>query len=332
MRTNSAPVSVPPGPACIESIFPEDVKSLLADRRDTLEVFPGYVQVRTYRENEEFSVGSHNMEIMQVSSSESITIPKASPSPRGLIVSFSRKSRSRMIKRMHTLEVMPNIWQDFTFPDAVFSDLPFEEYAKRSTDIMEAFKVKLSREFPELSGIWRREWQDRKSGDLVGSLLPHYHCLFILPDASEENFKSFSIRLAALWVLSLPVGSEDRAKALKVAINPKSYRWINSPKMASCYVAKYVAKLEDHDREVVSLGRFWGVIGRPPFAEPEIIRINRAEMVLLKRIFRRRVRGKSKGLFETFRKENFNTWILLPDSVVRRILSHISQVIPIVSS
>lgn len=332
MRTNSASVSVPPYPACIESIFPDDVKSLLADRRDTLEVFPGYVQTRTFREHE-LSFGPHNMEKMKASvigpEPFSITLPKASSSPRGLIVSFSRKSKSRMIKRMHSLKIMPNFWQDFTFPDAVFAGLPFDQYSKRSTDIMESFKVKVSREFPELSGIWRREWQDRKSGDLVGSLLPHYHVLLIMPGSSESDFRSVSVRLAVLWVESLPVGSEDRAKAMKVAISPKSYRWIHSPKMASCYVSKYVAKEENHDREGVSLGRFWGVIGNPPFSEPEVIRLHRSEMVLLKRIFRRLVRGlKNKRLFNTFKQENFNTWLLLPSSVVLNIVSHISRVLP----
>lgn len=329
MRTNLSLVSVPSVPACIESIFPDDVQSLLFDRRDTIEIFPGYVQIKTYPENRNgLAFGPHNMEKMSASIFGSETIPKNSSSTRGLIVSFSRKSRSRMIKKMHTLEVMPNIWQDFTFPDSVFKDLPSDQYAKRSTDIFESFKAKVLRDFPELSGIWRREWQDRKSGSLLGSLIPHYHCLFIVPGSSESDYRSVSIRLAVLWVLSLSVENEDLAKAMKVAISPRSYRWINSPKMASCYVSKYVAKEENHDREGVSLGRFWGLIGNPPFAEPQVIRLYRSEMVLLKRIFRRRVCGKNKRLFNTFKQENFNTWVLLPSSVVHSIVSHISRVLP----
>lgn len=228
-----------------------------------------------------------------------------------------------MIKKMHSLDVMPNCWQDFTFSDEVFENVSIGDESKASAEILEKFKRRLEKMFPALWGIWRRDWQDRKSGIYKGRLLPHFHCLFYIPGIAEKDFKNICIKIALLWVDCLPI--KEKINALKVSLSPQSYRWINSPKMASCYVSKYVAKEENHEKGKVSLGRFWGVIGNPPFVNPKTVRLYRSEMDMLKRIFRRRVKGSSNRLYNTFKQREFSSWLLIPESSLTKVIVYIKS-------
>lgn len=285
--------------ACIESIFKHGLQdSNIYDDRAFIEILPGMVN---YRELGETQPGPVNQ-----------------TSKRSFVFQFSRKSRSRMIKAIASFEYSPRHWQDFTFPDEVLKDLSVEERAEFSSEVLNYFKIWLRRHDSLIWGIWRRECEDRKSGQLIGQECPHFHALLGHPHLQEKDFEEKARRFARVWVLCVMQVYEKRLrkkgikidaqeygnislKAFKVSLNKNSYRWIDSPKMAMIYVSKYVAKVEDHN-ERIRRGRFWGYIGDPPFAEKVTLRLLPSEATMLKRLFRKKMKSNMKSKTSAERK------------------------------
>jgi hypothetical protein len=148
---------------------------------------------------------------------------------RGSITSFSRRSRKNMLETMARLDEEKLGFVSFvtlTYPDNC-QPPTFEE----STDNRKAFLKRLQRRFPEASGIWRREWEDRKSGKHAGVFYPHFHLLFFnLPFVHYEELNRH-------WCEVLKYDGYLRTE-IKAVEN-----W----RQAFYYVAKYMAKPEGYD-------------------------------------------------------------------------------------
>lgn len=285
--------------ACITSIFSHGVIEYenSVGYGHSIEIYPSYVQYRGERDPD--------------------LLPPKSDSPRGKIRSFSRKARARMIQRLASLLAYPDWWQDFTFPDDVLSGKTIEERAEYSSSVLKAFKREVETFLPGIWGYWRRDWIDRKSGVLRGQECPHFHALMSWSGVTEQNYRTISLKLARIWVSVL--GTSQPEKALAVACNHESYRWLSSAKMAQIYVSKYVAKIEEHEDQY-SRGRFWGKIGNPPIAEPVCLRLLPSEAALLRRLFRRKVKSSSYRLHSTFRRQNPTSWLLLSSRTIEQAL------------
>lgn len=112
----------------------------------------------------------------------------ACKTPRGGVSSFSARSRKRMLEtfaRLDSDRMKAKTFVTLTYPDG---DGP--PVFDRSSLDLKNFLKRIKRRFPEASGLWRREREERKSGDHVGVVYPHFHILFFnLPffDCDEVN-------------------------------------------------------------------------------------------------------------------------------------------------
>lgn len=112
----------------------------------------------------------------------------ACKTPRGGVSSFSSRSRKRMLETFACLDsdrMKAKTFVTLTYPDG---DRP-PAFDRSSLDLKNFLK-RIKRRFPEASGLWRREQEERKSGDHVGVVYPHFHILFFnLPffDCDEVN-------------------------------------------------------------------------------------------------------------------------------------------------
>jgi len=99
---------------------------------------------------------------------------------RGAITQFSRASRKRMLELLSRLDPSRAGFPCFvtlTYPDR--EGPPTHDETERDR---QCFFKRMKRRFPLCSGLWRREFQPRKSGAQCGEIYPHYHLLvFNLP-------------------------------------------------------------------------------------------------------------------------------------------------------
>ena len=244
--------------------------------------------------------------------------PSGRMSPRGKIRSFSRKSRARMIQLMASLEKVPNLWVDHTYADDVMIGLNESERAFFSSRCMDRFERWFTKEYPKAYMVWRREWQDRKSGSLKGDICPHFHCLYHIPGLETSNHVAIAVRIALAWVTI--TGSKD-PHAVEVAMHPESYRKIDSLKMAQVYVSKYVAKEETHPLDDdVSLGRYWGKVGLLPMGKVEYETLTTSEETQIRRFLRRFVKDRR---YKRLVKSESGFWLLIRRKTISRMLEYI---------
>ena len=254
---------------------------------------------------------------------------------RGAVCSFSRKSRSRLIKLMASLAEYPQVWHDFTFADDVMAGKTETERAQYSSNALKQFKRDLEKRYPKISGVWRREWEARKSGRLRGEVCPHFHMLFHMPGVGRKHYLAMCLRLARMWVDATCTRDE---RAIKVAQNPKSYRWLNGVKMAQIYVSKYVSKIELNDTGQ-SRGRYWGKIGDLPICPPICVPLTWRAEYKLRRIFSKIALSREKKMLGEGKRVHYrlskvfkrigsegNCWLLMGVKEALRALSFVEDV------
>ena len=119
-------------------------------------------------------------------------------------------------------------------------------------------------------------------------------------------------------------GTDEFNKALSVAQHYNSYRLIQSRKQANQYVSdrKYISKYGEYISEE-SIGRNWGYVGNPEFAENETFYMNLSEMALLRRIIRNFVRKGKKRFKQLIVKKYSRFFVFIEKSTVHRILEWI---------
>jgi len=249
---------------------------------------------------------------------------------RGKVTGFSPAARVRMLKDQASLDRYPRIWQDLTFADDVMAEKSISERAEFSSRVLDRFRVWALRMYPGIWGTWKREWQDRKSGALVGEWVPHFHILWDGDFLRSENWAGTCWAMAIRWVQM--TGSKDEG-AVAVAINPESYRWLNNTHMAQVYVSKYVAKVQMIESGG-SLGRFWGRIGKPPMAEKKNKVLTFTEMVWLSRMLPKMTRrlkykapldGVQRNKVLERRLAKSSGWLMVSSETINRLLAWIGE-------
>jgi hypothetical protein len=243
---------------------------------------------------------------------------------KGPVVMFSRKSRRNLMIKLAEMKSPFEFWQDFTFADDIMEGLTVKERSKKTSKVLKAFKLWLGREGYKLHGVWKREWRPRRTGIMIGQYVPHYHFLYSIEGILEKEYFNLAKLFAHKWVEF--TGTENYEKALQVALHHKSYRLIVSRKQANIYVSdrKYISKNGEFVSDE-SIGRNWGYLGEPEFAENETFYLNQPEMVLLRRILRNFVK-KSKRKFRQLIAEKYRRFFLFVErSTIHRILEWIAQ-------
>lgn len=264
------------GTACISAINAQPFVGGIPEARkgDQVTVYPHYVELRGhdhYKKNNAYHV--------------------TTPSKRGDITEFSRKSANNLKKCIGRTPNLQGMFE-LTFADDVMSDKTFTERRDYAVNCLRRFKQYLHKKW-NIQFVWKREFQDRKSGSLKGDVIPHFHIIFTgLTESRLQNFERVMVQIMSAWVKIM--GSE-MPKAYKVAINQESYRKIENSRHARIYIGKYFGKVQEHLPEGVSIGRCWGRSQDLPQYEGVRIPINRNESVIFRRFLCRMKRLKKSG-------------------------------------
>ena len=284
------------GPACKSAIFGRH-----------LNLFPGYVEIRTQNKR--------------------IVPGKSSCIKRGKITEFSNKSANnyrKMVSRIPRGQ-HPTLWQDFTFCDLAMIGKAQKERAELNTAVMHAFRKKVKRKYQALWLVYRREWERRKSGMLIGEDLPHNHCLIGGIQGYGHPY-DVAAELALMWVDCTHIEDKEKHReALEVALHRKSYRLIENLTTALKYVTKYTGKPSDVHLE--NAGRAWGRIGDVPQAEPIIEQVTDSEDAWFRRLVRRSLRkgkkvtSRARRFKKTIADQGRDTFVYLNIESQKRIMT-----------
>jgi hypothetical protein len=214
---------------------------------------------------------------------------------RGQIKNVSKKSSTRLKKRAARIGDL-SLWIDLTFSDDVPQKKSISERAQFSYYCLK----RLSKYVKEKYGlylIWKREYKERKSGQNKGEIMPHFHILFGgMTEQQNSKWIAICVQILMKWV---QITGTDNDDALSVAINKKSYRKIENPKHATCYISKYFAKTEPLDiPEDESIGRCWGTSSNCPDAKPRRVILTQWESFkLVRHLIRKKKLNCKRGLF-----------------------------------
>lgn len=155
--------------------------------------------------------------------------PRGGGGARSRISTFSAQSRKRMLDKLAQIEFKDAGFIAFvtlTYPDR--DGPPSSAHTSRDLDV---FLKRIRRRYPDASAIWRREWEERKSGAHEGVSYPHYHFLFFnLPFVHFEKINE--------WWGDVLVYVGDLRTEIK---------GIQDWRQAGFYVSKYMAKVERSD-------------------------------------------------------------------------------------
>lgn len=208
------------------------------------------------------------------------------------IKGFTKKARRRMMDFQNALDPHrpARMFQAFTFPDEVLEGKTTAGMKDYSNAVLNRFRKRILRRWPWFWNMWRREWEKRKSGSMVGVRCPHFHFVWDVMSSKEDELLPIAGHLAAMWVESMKAEGEVKSKALSVATDDRSYSRIWSKKHADRYVAKYVAKVDEWSEE--GQGKHWGSFGVVPIAPDERRMVSGKDAFKLRRLLRRSVRSK----------------------------------------
>lgn len=237
-------------------------------------------------------------------------------SKRSFIQGFSKKSRIRLIKKMLQAERIPDYWIDFTFEDSCFEGMDFNQVVKHCSSTVNRFRVSLGRKL-KCHFIMKKEYEPRKSGVDKGKKRPHLHAFFWF-GGSEKNFKKKVIMIMKLWVRATKTKNVE--KALTVGLNPKSYRKIESEKMASVYCSKYVAKTEVHEGE--KMGRFW--FTNLPEGTCDLAILTRKEGKVLRRLLVRFCKWARKEYINSLKWAE-GTFVIIGQETMWRMIEYVKR-------
>jgi hypothetical protein len=156
---------------------------------------------------------------------------------RGNVVAFSKESRLRLFKLLHTLKFKTITFMTLTYP------LEFPTEPRIYKAHLKEFRRRFERRYGNISGIWRLEFQKRGA--------PHYHILYL-------NCPFIPVLdLCELWA---DVVHSTSAAHRKIGVDIELVTNGSNSKLVAAYVGKYVAKVDDRNPLDVKEkpGRWWG--------------------------------------------------------------------------
>jgi len=215
------------------------------------------------------------------------------PRLRGFVSDFSRASRKRMLEKIARIDERKAGF--ICFVTLTYPDRDGPPSAKETERDREVFLKRIKRAHPNASGVWRREWEFRLTGEFAGVFFPHYHLIvFGLPFIHHtivneiwsevigyEGYLRTEIKGLENWRHAffyvckymakvptwnvLPPGPAGAGKAPEEGSPAPA-----GPGGAAACSLVYVSNLTEDKKQVPrSIGRSWGVFNRSkvPFAE-----------------------------------------------------------------
>lgn len=298
-------------PACIRDIF--------LHRKNSRKKFNSYLKGKILQKSEykeKLLIYPNMVEIRQTNPPKQ-SGNKGSAGKKDIIKEFSKKSRNNFKKFLCKIEDKLNLWQDITFVDDV---MQIEAERKNvSNKAINRFRRIVLDKHPSIKIAYKREWVTRKSGNLKGEYVPHFHMFLSVPNLREDqDLFNLAIELAKIWVSC--TGTKEIEKSLSVAQNYKSYRIIKSLKQAQKYATKYVTK-HGENWATESIGRSWGTIGNFNIAKPPEIEMTADEMVQFRRRLRR-LAPKKHPIQKALKQKETSTFFIVSKNTVDRIIEH----------
>ena len=147
-----------------------------------------------------------------------------------------------LLNQVEQVVLSSGLFVTLTYPD-LFPESPLRW--KRDLD---TFLKRARRRYPGSVWIWRMEWKERLSGENVGKVAPHFHCLALgIPRLSLEW-------LSEAWFETVDSGDRRHLAAGTSAQRIRNRRGI------LYYASKYMSK--EAASPAFWTGRVWGVVGR----------------------------------------------------------------------
>ena len=228
---------------------------------------------------------------------------------RGQIRGMSKKSSLRLRKRASRVDDLA-LWIDLTFADDVMVDKSISERASSSYYNLKRL-TKYVKDTFGMHLIWKREYKPRKSGENIGEVIPHFHVLFGgMSQDQKSKWCAISIQILMQWV---KITGTTNDRAIEVAVHRKSFRRIENPKHATCYISKYFSKDEPIDLpEGETIGRCWGTSSNCPDVKPHIVDLTQEESFKLTRHMIRK-KKLPKGSFVRYQLQHGHQTFLFED-------------------
>jgi hypothetical protein len=191
---------------------------------------------------------------------------------RGKITKFSKRSRSRMMRKMAKINKseLP-LFVTLTYP---------KEYSNNSEDWKydyDKFKRRMKYRFHKFSCIWKLEPQSRGA--------PHFHLLvWGIPKYGLNEY------ISMMWYEAVGSGDPKHLRAGTQVQRIRSWRGV------TYYVSKYMAKVEELPPGWDFPGRYWGVSYREniPWSRVEVFEVFQGQIILAMRYMRRYAGIKSR--------------------------------------
>lgn len=212
---------------------------------------------------------------------------------RGRIDSFSRRSRKRMIEKLTKKRMYHRpVFVTLTYPDEIYFDYNLDGLKiKHDLELMEKRFKRLN---PSIGGIWRVEFETRKSGRFLSQIAPHFHLIL---DGYLGDMGILRKWVRNAWVEIL----RNYYPALQSA--RIDVQVAKSRRHAGYYVAKYVAKpietieqeSNENEESICEIihngtfwtGRHWGAFGNWDVSEGLVVKLTREQFVEIRRTMRK---------------------------------------------
>lgn len=250
-------------------------------------------------------------------------------SERGPIVRFSPASRRRLLATMGTLDLAEivgrGVFITLTYPRDWRTVCPNGRRAKQH---LLFFRRHWTKRWGPFQGVWKLEFQPRRSRPADEHHAPHFHLLIVVPPLDRRSPMASPVAIDDLrdWTASVwaqIVNSEDdkhrRAGTQVVDADPESAMNLIS------YFAGYAfgkSKADQHETPSGwgAVGRFWGVVGisRVAIEAP----LSDADFFVLRRLLLTLIAKRSKRRRRHVGHESFGAWVSVPGApeILTRIL------------
>jgi len=250
-------------------------------------------------------------------------------SERGPIVRFSPASRRRLLATMGTLDLAEivgrGVFITLTYPRDWRTVCPDGRRAKQHLLFFRRHWIK---RWGPFRGVWKLEFQPRRSRPADERHAPHFHLLVVVPPLDPRSPIATPVAINDLrdWTASVwarIVNSEDdkhrRAGTQVVDTDP------DSATNLIAYFAGYAygkSKADQHETPSAwgAVGRFWGVVGidRVAIEAP----LSDADFFVLRRLLLTLIAKRSHRRRRQVGHESFGAWVSIPGApmILTRIL------------
>lgn len=203
---------------------------------------------------------------------------------------FSRASRRRLMRTIAQLsrKVLP-VFVTLTYPDTY----AYHREPQRWKADLRRFEHRFRRAFPGGSFIWRLEAVDRKSGERLGEVSPHYHLLVF-----GAQYAQLRAWVPGAWYEAVGTGDAEHLAAGTRVERVHSHRGVMSyaSKAMGSTMSAELGKM--CQAQGVNVGRWWGVVVREAFeallSVVEVFELGEDAAIRLIRLFRRMIKAYSR--------------------------------------